>query len=117
MFLESVRDFKDIYYLVKLVSREAFDSMFEREIVVDEDGNMLYDDIGNEETKLVSKLPLHWIEGYFQKGTYRYLTRPDDLDSKDKDSYGTTVKFVDGFVPTKWETRNRESFLDDDGQY
>ena len=63
--MDSVRDFKDMYYLVKPVSREAFDSVFEQAIVVDEDVNICYDDDMNKESELVSKLPLHWCDIHF----------------------------------------------------
>ena len=59
MFLESVRDFKDIYFLNKPVSNEAFDSALEEEVLVDEKGNTLHHENGEVQKELVSKFPFH----------------------------------------------------------
>ena len=59
MFLEFVHDFKDSYLLVKPVSVEAFDFVLKKAVLVDEEGNMLYEEHGIVQMKVVSKFPFH----------------------------------------------------------
>ncbi|MCI72314.1 hypothetical protein A2U01_0093577, partial [Trifolium medium] len=60
MFVDSVRDFKERYYVVKPVSQLAVDSLFETELDVEEDGTVRRDEEGNEMTRLVPRFPMCW---------------------------------------------------------
>ncbi|MCI96950.1 hypothetical protein A2U01_0118250, partial [Trifolium medium] len=51
MFVDSVRGFKERYYVVKPVSQLAVDSLFETELDVEEDGAVRRDEEGNEMTR------------------------------------------------------------------
>ena len=91
MSMDFIRGFKDKYFLVKSVLHEVFDSLLEEVIVVDEDGNMFYDENGNVETKLVSKFSFHWCASHFDHGPRYYLTPASCMDDEDEESYGNRL--------------------------
>ncbi|MCI73748.1 hypothetical protein A2U01_0095012, partial [Trifolium medium] len=51
MYIDSVRGFKERYYVVKPLSQLAVDSLFETELDTEEDGDVRRDEEGNEMTR------------------------------------------------------------------
>ncbi|MCI60292.1 hypothetical protein A2U01_0081547, partial [Trifolium medium] len=83
MYVDSVRGFKERYYVVKPVSQLAVDSLFETELDVDEDGTVRRDEEGNEMTRLVPRFPMCWTKKHFDKPTDFYLTREETMSEED----------------------------------
>ncbi|MCI57168.1 hypothetical protein A2U01_0078419, partial [Trifolium medium] len=50
MFVDSVRHFKERFYIVRPLTELAIDSLFESEVVLNEDGSVRLDEGGVEMT-------------------------------------------------------------------
>ncbi|MCI93011.1 hypothetical protein A2U01_0114309, partial [Trifolium medium] len=50
MFVDSIRGFKEIFYIVRLLTQLAVDNLFESELDTDQNGIVRRDEEGNEIT-------------------------------------------------------------------
>ena len=67
--MDSVRGFKDKWYVLQPVTQTALDSIYEEETaVVDENGEPVMDAEGRPAMGRVSKFPLHWCSGHYDHG-------------------------------------------------
>ncbi|MCI45698.1 hypothetical protein A2U01_0066937, partial [Trifolium medium] len=83
MFVDSVRGFKERYYVVKSVSQLAVDSLFETELDVEEDGTVRRNEVGNEITRLVPRFPMCWTKKHFEKPIDFYLIKEETMSEED----------------------------------
>ena len=114
--MDSVRGFKDKWYVLQPVTQTALDSLFESETaVVDEDGEPLMDAEGRPAVGRISKFPIHWCSGHYDHGTGYYHTPAGSMSAEDEEAYGILCKYVDSFFPARWVTREGEDILDEDG--
>ena len=116
MFVDSVRNFKDKYFLVTSVSESAFSSALELTTEVDDEGNVLYDEDGNVKTELVSLFPFHWTEAHFDEEPKDYLVKHEELSEDDQDSYIKLCHYVDSFFPAQWVTRDNREIVDENDE-
>ena len=91
--MDSVRGFKDKWYVLQPVTQTALDSMYEEETtVVDENGEPLMDAEGLPVVGRVSKFPLHWFSRHYEHGTRHYHTPAGGMSVEDEEAYGTLCK-------------------------
>ncbi|MCI51458.1 hypothetical protein A2U01_0072702, partial [Trifolium medium] len=79
MFIDSIRHFKERFYIVRPLTELAIDSLFESEFVLNEDGFVRLDEGGVEMTRLVSRFPLCWTRDHFDQPTEYYLTKEETM--------------------------------------
>ena len=116
MYMDSVRRFKDKWYVVRPVTDAALNSLFEEEEPVsDEDGEAMLGDDGNPVLGRRAKVPVHWMSRHYEHGTGYYHTAAGDMCSEDEQAYGALCRFVDSFHPARWVTREGDDILDKDG--
>ncbi|CAI8591638.1 unnamed protein product [Vicia faba] len=116
MYMDSVRDFKDKWYILQPSTQTAVDSLFESTAVVDKNGELCLDSEGNSEIGKVSKFPIHWCSSHYVHGPGYYHTPAGGMNAGDEEVYGVLNKFVDGFFPARWVTREGNDILDEDGE-
>ena len=60
MYMDYVRDYKEKWYVVQPSSQEGVDTVFDPVSLVDEDGEVCYDEDENKDIWRLSKFPIHW---------------------------------------------------------
>ncbi|CAI8617795.1 unnamed protein product [Vicia faba] len=116
MYMDSVRDFKNKWYVLQPTTQTALDSLFELEtMVVDGDGEPLVDAEGSPAVGRISRFPIHWCSGHYEQGTEHYHTPVGSMSVEDDEACVVLCKFVDGFFPARWVTREGGDILDEDG--
>ena len=114
--MDSVRDFKDKWYVLHPITQTALDSLFESEtVVVYTDGEPLVDAEGRPVVGRISRFPIHWCSGHYDHGTGYYHTPAGSMSAEDEEAYVVLCKFVDSFFPVRWVTREGDDILDEDG--
>ena len=125
--MDSVRDFKDKWYILQPATQTALEplfepatqttleSLFEPTTVVDEDGEPILDAKGSPAVGRVSRFPIHWCSGHYDHGPGHYHTPAGSMSVEDEEAYIFLCKFVGGFFPTRWVTREGDDILDEDG--
>ena len=114
--MDSVRDFKDKWYILQPSTQTVVDLLFEPATVVDEDGEPCFDAQGNPEIGRVSRFSIHWCSGHYDHGPGYYHTPAGGMSVEDEEAYGILNKFVDGFFPAQWVTMEGDDILDEVGE-
>ncbi|MCI48026.1 hypothetical protein A2U01_0069269, partial [Trifolium medium] len=83
MFVDSVRHFKERFFIVRPLTELAIDSLFESEFVLNDDGSVRLDEEGVEMTRLVSRFPLCWSREHFDKPAEYYLTKEETMSPEE----------------------------------
>ena len=116
MYMDSVRGFKDKWYVVRPVTTAALESLYEEEAPMsDDDGEAILDNDGYPVMARTAKFPVHWMFRHYEHGTGYYHTSAGDMCSEDEKAYDTLCRFVDSFHPARWATREGEDVLDEEG--
>ena len=92
------------------------DVVFDPVQVVDEDREVCYNEEGNLEIGRLSKFPIHWCSGHYDYSPIHYHTPSDSMGVEDEESFGVLNRFVDGFFPSRWVTREGHDILEEDGE-
>ena len=100
--MDSVRGFKDKWYVVRPVTTTGLESVYEEEAVItDDDGEALLDDEGHPVLGRTTKFPVHWISRHYEHGTRYYHTSAGEMSSEDEKAYDTFCRYVDSFHPAR----------------
>ncbi|CAJ2639196.1 unnamed protein product [Trifolium pratense] len=99
MFVDSIKDFKERYYIVRPESPSARESLLELEEDIDEQGIARKDASGQVRLRAVPKFPLSWSYTHFQKEPKEYTTGDADLSPEDRAAFESLKAFVAGFTP------------------
>ncbi|MCI48600.1 hypothetical protein A2U01_0069843, partial [Trifolium medium] len=103
---------KERFYIVRPVTELAIDSLFETELVTDEDGSVRLNEEGVEMTRLVSRFPLSWTREHFEQLTEYYLTKEETMSPEEMAGLGKLQAYVDGFVPARCVDRAGNPIFD-----
>ena len=116
MYMDSVRGFKDKWYVVRPVTTSALGTLYEEEEALsDEDGEAVLGDDGSPVMARTAKFPVHWLSRHYEHGTGYYHTAAGDMCSEDEEAYAALCRFVDSFHPARWATREGDDILDAEG--
>ncbi|CAJ2629428.1 unnamed protein product [Trifolium pratense] len=115
MFVDSVKDFKERYYVVRPESSSARESLMELEEDRDEQGVARKDASGQVIVRAVPKFPLSWSYTHFLKEPKEYTTGDADLSPEDMAAFESLKTFVAGFTPGVWTTRKGVTIRDEHG--
>ncbi|CAJ2674992.1 unnamed protein product [Trifolium pratense] len=116
MFVDSVKDFKERYYVVRPESPSARESLLELEEDRDEQGVARKDASGQVIVRAVPKFPLSWSYTHFQKEPKEYTTGDAYLSPEDMTAFESLKTFVAGFTPGVWTTRKGVTIRDEHGE-
>ncbi|CAJ2638176.1 unnamed protein product [Trifolium pratense] len=116
MFVDSVKDFKERYFVVRPESSSARESLLELEEDRDEKGVARKDASGQVIVRAVPKFPLSWSYTHFLKEPKEYTTGDADLSPEDMAAFESLKAFVDGFTPGVWTTRKGVTIRDEHGE-
>ncbi|PNY07559.1 hypothetical protein L195_g004059 [Trifolium pratense] len=105
MFVDSIKDFKERYYIIRPESDSARENLVDYEEEVDEQGAVRRDANGQVVIREVPKFPLSWTYTHFHKESKEYTIGDADLTPEDKAAFESLKAFVAGFVPGIWTTR------------
>ena len=94
--------------MIKPVTREAEDTLFERTVVVNEEGK--------EVERIWAKFPLEWDKKHYDRGPDFCSVKPEKLDRDDQLSYERLENFVKSFRPTICVDREGNVLLDSSGE-
>ncbi|XP_045818723.1 uncharacterized protein LOC123911359 [Trifolium pratense] len=115
LFTDSVRNFKERYYIVRPESSAALDNLLEPRPDLDEHGVARRDAAGRVLTRMEPKFPLSWTYAHFHKDPRQYVVRDADLSAEDRASFEDLKNFVGGFTPAVCVNRRGEIIVDEDG--
>src|SRR3954471_3821460 len=115
MYIDSVKGFKDRYFVVQPISRTAYTEVSDLVVMRDEDSEVLRDEDGHVMRELCTRFPFFWWKGHFSSPPKHYVWEDDDLDDQDRESYSVLCKYVDSFTMSRWVTRNGDLVLDEEG--
>ncbi|CAJ2658786.1 unnamed protein product [Trifolium pratense] len=116
MFVDSVKDFKERYFVVRPESPSARESLLELEEDRDEQGVARKDASGQVIFRAVPKFPLSWSYTHFLKEPKEYTTGDADLSPEDMAAFESLKTFVAGFTPGVWTTRKGVTIRDERGE-
>ncbi|MCI43756.1 hypothetical protein A2U01_0064994, partial [Trifolium medium] len=84
MFTDSVRGFKERYFVVKPITPSAIDSLYKTVVVTAEDGTAQLDENGEQVTRRVRRFPLNWTRKHFDASTDSYLTKDEVMSDAEQ---------------------------------
>ncbi|CAJ2642320.1 unnamed protein product [Trifolium pratense] len=116
MFVDSVKDFKERYYIVRPESPSVRESLMELEEDRDEQGVARKDASRQVIVRSVPKFPLGWSYTHFLKEPKEYTTGDADLSPEDMAAFESLKAFVAGFTPGVWTTRKGVTIRDEHGE-
>ncbi|CAJ2629808.1 unnamed protein product [Trifolium pratense] len=116
MFVDSIKDFKERYFIIRPESPAARESLLELEEDKDEQGVARKDDHGQVIFRAVPKFPLSWSYDHFQKEPKEYTTGDADLSPEEMAAFENLKAFVAGFTPGIWTTRKGVTLRDEHGK-
>src|SRR4051812_6999693 len=106
IYQDSIKHFKSRYFLVKPLTPEAENHLFEeREYIED----------GVKKVGPSARFPLEWQPDHFERGTDYYIFRDEDLNECDTGGYQRLASFVDGFRPAICTYPNGDPLFEEDG--
>lgn len=108
---ESIKDFKDRFYLIKPLTHTALHTIYSITEIVDQNGEAIIEENGNPAQKWVPKLRLHWVPDHYGQVVGRYHFSSADLNEDDLRAYSRICQWVDGFYPTQWYDRQGEPVI------
>ena len=73
--MDSIRDFKDKWYVLQPSTQTVVGSLFDPTTVVDEDGEPCLDAEGILDMGRISKFPIHWRSAHYDHGPGYYHFR------------------------------------------
>jgi hypothetical protein len=97
MFVDSVRGFKERYYVVKPMSPEARQSLYKTVAVLGEEGKPVPQE--------VPRFPLSWSDKHFALPTDAYLVRDENLSPAERAGFERIRNYVAGFEPVRFMTK------------
>jgi hypothetical protein len=106
-YVDSVRGFKERYYVIKPMTEAARESLYHM-VEVTEDGVQV--------SRCRPRFPLAWSYEYFKKPTESYLIKDEKLTEEEKTGLATFRAFVARFKPGPCVTREGLPVLDADGE-
>ncbi|CAJ2673725.1 unnamed protein product [Trifolium pratense] len=116
MFVDSIKDFKGRYFVVRPESESARESLLEWAEDRDEQGVARKDDNGQPILRAVPKFPLSWSYDHFQKEPKEYTSGDADLSPEEMAAFEDLKAFVAGFTPGIWTTRRGVIIRDEHGK-
>jgi hypothetical protein len=97
MFVDSVRGFKERYYVVKAMSPEACQSLYKTVAVLGKEGRPVPQEI--------PRFPLSWSDKHFALPTDAYLVRDESLSPAERVGFEKIRNYVAGFEPVRFMTK------------
>ncbi|MCH90828.1 hypothetical protein A2U01_0011751 [Trifolium medium] len=116
MFIDSIRGFKERYYVVRPVTQSARDSLYQVKTLMNTDVSSRLDKHGVQMTRRVAQFPLSWTEKHFKLGTDAYLTEDDNLTVEDVAGFERLRAYVGSFTPALCVTRAGVPIRDEEGK-
>ena len=105
---ESVRNFKERYFVMKPLTEAAIDSLYARVKEVEDRRPV---------TRLMARFPLERQWRHYEQRPEYYAVRPEDLDAQYQLSYEKLSAYVKGFSPVKCVDVNGALLFDEEGEY
>jgi hypothetical protein len=107
MYVDSVRGFKERYYVVKPMTDAARESLYH---MVDETEN------GETVSRRRARFPLAWSYEHFKKSSESYLVKDEELTGEELASLEALRAYVARFRPGRCVTRDGSPLLGEDGK-
>lgn len=117
MFVDSVKEFKDMYYLVSPDRDMAYSYVMRLVTNTDNEGRTILDDNGKVRTRMVSLLPFRWWKGHFTNSPRDYSFEDEELDDQDRVLYATLCRYMKGFSLVQWVKRSGALVVDEEGEF
>src|SRR4051812_24423668 len=115
MFTDSVKGFKDRYFVVHPLSRTSYSEVSDLVVLRDDDGEVLRGEDGQVSREFCTRFPFFWWKGHFSSPPKYYAWEDGDLDEQDTESYSVLCKYVERFTMSQWVTKNGAPVLDENG--
>lgn len=115
MYTDSVKYFKDKYYLIRPKSLSTSTLVLRWVPVTDEEGRTIVEEDGGIKTKLTSAFPFKWWQGHFLNDAWDYSYTDDELDEQDLAAHAKLYWYIEKFSAAQWVTRTGEPIVDEKG--
>lgn len=115
MYTDSVKDFKDRFYVLRPVSTSAANQVLRQVPVTNDQGHVVRDEWGNIVMKLSSVFPFRWWNDHFLKDAREYFYSDDDMDEQDLAAHVKLCRYVEKFSATYWVSRTGEPIVEEKG--
>lgn len=113
MYTNSVKDFKDRYYVIQPINTTISNRLFCLVPLRDEAGEPTRDEYGVVQEEFGSVFPFCWWEEHFDAEVKEYFYTDDKLDEEDLAAHAKICRYVERFTPTYWVTRTDEPIMDE----
>ncbi|GAU34824.1 hypothetical protein TSUD_394510 [Trifolium subterraneum] len=116
IFEESLRNFKDEYFVVRPMVVEGWKAILVRGPMVDDDGNVVFgDDVEPIEVDC-ERFPFCWSTKHYSREAKSFTFKTGALSKEERADLKVLEDFVDSFPPNLWEDKEGNPICDEEGR-
>ncbi|GAU47396.1 hypothetical protein TSUD_372850 [Trifolium subterraneum] len=115
IFEESLRSFKDEYFVVRPMAVEGWKAILVRGPKLDDDGNVVFGDDAEPIEVDCERFPFCWSTKYYSREAKSFTFKRGALSKEESADLKLLEDFVDSFPPNLWEDREGNPICDEEG--
>ncbi|GAU36140.1 hypothetical protein TSUD_316690 [Trifolium subterraneum] len=115
IYEESLRNFKDEYFVVRPMAVEGWKAILVRGPKLDDDGNVVFGDDAEPIEVDCERFPFCWSTKHYSREAKSFTFRRGALSKEESADLKRLEDFVDSFPPNLWEDREGNPICDEEG--
>ncbi|GAU31606.1 hypothetical protein TSUD_30680 [Trifolium subterraneum] len=115
IFEESLRNFKDEYFVVRPMAVEGWKAILVRGPKWDDDGNVVFGDDAEPIEVDCERFPFCWSTKHYSQEAKSFTFKRGALSKEESADLKLLEDFVDSFPPNLWEDREGNPICDEEG--
>ncbi|GAU44720.1 hypothetical protein TSUD_88040 [Trifolium subterraneum] len=115
IYEESLRNFKDEYFVVRPMAVDGWKTILVRGPKLDDDGNVLFGDDAEPIEVDCERFPFCWSTKHYSREAKSFTFRRGALSKEESADLKVLEDFVDSFPPNLWEDREGNPICDEEG--
>ncbi|GAU43324.1 hypothetical protein TSUD_390230 [Trifolium subterraneum] len=115
IFEESLRNFKDEYFVVRPMAVGGWKAILVRGPKVDNDGNVVFGDDAEPIEVDCERFPFCWSTKYYSREAKSFTFKRGALSKEERADLKLLEDFVDSFPPNLWEDKEGNPICDEEG--
>ncbi|GAU51451.1 hypothetical protein TSUD_413480 [Trifolium subterraneum] len=116
MFEESLRGFKDMWYVVRPITSVGWKTIIIRGPKLDDDGKVVLGDDGQQIEVDCERFPFCWSQQHYSREAKSFTYKRGSLSKEELADAKALENFVDGFPANLWEDKEGNHLYDEDGE-
>ncbi|GAU47360.1 hypothetical protein TSUD_403630 [Trifolium subterraneum] len=116
IYEESLRNFKDEYFVVRPMAVEGWKAILVRGPKLDDDGNVVFGDDAEPIEVDYERFPFCWSTRHYSREAKSFTFKRGALSKEESADLKQLEDFVDSFPPSLWEDREGNLICDEEGE-